>query len=194
MRGGRREMPLAMLAARFLHLATNRRVLVSPTPIEAASAFVDSLLAIPGVEMWGLGRKRPLLKELSISPWLAANDITDAGIAAGVRAWNPPCDLRQGVHQASRSERSCDPLPRQRAAASDVRDTCSRARPVRASVAHRVLGSRAAPPFGTLRKSFRINKLALSAALKAAPVADWLCSLFNRLRPLNVPRLVPRRS
>jgi toxin-antitoxin system PIN domain toxin len=76
---------LPMVVAGFLRLATNPKVFVAPMPIHAAVAFIDSLLAIPGVEIPELGREWPTLKQLCLDHNLAANDITDAWIAAMVR-------------------------------------------------------------------------------------------------------------
>jgi hypothetical protein len=83
--GGSIEI-LPMVAAGFLRLATNRKVFVAPMGIGTAIAFLDSLLAIPGVEMPELGREWPALKQLSLDHNLVANDITDAWIAAAVKA------------------------------------------------------------------------------------------------------------
>ena len=74
-----------MVTVGFLRLATNSKIFVAPMPIDAAVEFVDSLLAIPGVDMPGLGREWPTLRQLSCDLGLAANDITDAWIAAAVR-------------------------------------------------------------------------------------------------------------
>jgi toxin-antitoxin system PIN domain toxin len=82
--GGSIEI-LPMVAAGFLRLATNAQVFVTPMPIGAAIEFIDSLLAIPGVDMPELGREWPALRQLSREHDLAANDITDAWIAAAVR-------------------------------------------------------------------------------------------------------------
>jgi uncharacterized protein len=76
---------LPTVAAGFLRLATNPKVFVKPTSIGPAIAFIDSLLAIPGVDMPELGREWPILRQLSRDHDLAANDITDAWIAAAVR-------------------------------------------------------------------------------------------------------------
>jgi len=76
---------LPMVTAGFLRLATNPRIFASPMPINAAVAFVDSLLAVPGVEIAELGREWPTLRQLSCELGLAANSITDAWIAAAVR-------------------------------------------------------------------------------------------------------------
>jgi hypothetical protein len=82
--GGSIEV-LPMVAAGFLRLATNPKVFVSPTPIDAAIAFIDSILATPGVAVPELGREWPTLKQMSRDHDLAANDISDAWIAAAVR-------------------------------------------------------------------------------------------------------------
>ncbi|HXQ29461.1 MAG TPA: TA system VapC family ribonuclease toxin [Gemmatimonadales bacterium] len=82
--GGNIEI-LPMVAAGFLRLATNPKIFATPTPIGAAVAFIDSLLAIPGVDMPELGREWPALRQLSSEHNLVANDITDAWIAASVK-------------------------------------------------------------------------------------------------------------
>jgi toxin-antitoxin system PIN domain toxin len=82
--GGRVEL-LPMVAAGFLRLATSRKIFVAPMSIEAALAFVDSLLAMPGVEMPELGREWPALRQFCRDRALVGNDITDAWIAAAVR-------------------------------------------------------------------------------------------------------------
>lgn len=83
--GGSVEI-LPMVAAGFLRLATNPRVFVTPTSIDAAIAFLDSLLSVPGVDMPELGREWPTLRQLCRDHDLTANAITDAWIAAAVRA------------------------------------------------------------------------------------------------------------
>src|SRR5690349_8841904 len=79
--GGSIEI-LPMVVAGFLRLVTHRKVFVAPTPIGEALEFIDSLLRLPGVEMTELGREWPMLRQLSRDHGLAANDITDAWIAA----------------------------------------------------------------------------------------------------------------
>lgn len=83
--GGSIEI-LPMVAAGFLRLATSPRVFAKPVSVVVATAFIDSLLAVPGVEMPELGREWPTLKQLSHDHDLAANAITDAWIAAAVRS------------------------------------------------------------------------------------------------------------
>jgi uncharacterized protein len=76
---------LPMVAAGFLRLATHPKVFKLPMPIGAAAAFIDALLAHPGLQMPELGREWPTLKQLACEHDLAANDLTDAWIAAAVR-------------------------------------------------------------------------------------------------------------
>jgi toxin-antitoxin system PIN domain toxin len=83
--GGSIEL-LPMVTAGFLRLSTNAKIFENPMPIAAAVAFVDSLLAIPGVEVPALGREWPTLRQLCCDLQLAANHITDAWIAAAVRS------------------------------------------------------------------------------------------------------------
>src|SRR6185503_6622443 len=59
--GGSVEI-LPMVAAGFLRLATNPRVFVRPMSIDAATAFLDSLLSVPGVDMPEVGHEWPTLK------------------------------------------------------------------------------------------------------------------------------------
>jgi toxin-antitoxin system PIN domain toxin len=81
--GGSMEV-FPMVAAGFLRLATHARVFVNPMPVSKAIVFIDSLLAVPGVEMPELGREWPAFKRLSKDLSLSANDIPDAWIAAAV--------------------------------------------------------------------------------------------------------------
>ncbi len=74
-----------MVAVGFLRLATNAKIFVAPMPIDAAVEFIDSLLAIPGVDMPEVGREWPAMRQLGCGLGLAANDISDAWIAASVR-------------------------------------------------------------------------------------------------------------
>jgi len=76
---------LPMVAAGFLRLATHPKVFRLPTPIGDAIAFIDALLARPGIQMPEIGREWPTLKQLAREHGLLANDLTDAWIAAAVR-------------------------------------------------------------------------------------------------------------
>jgi uncharacterized protein len=76
---------LPMVAAGFLRLATNPRVFRQPDSIDAAVGFLDTLLATPGVEIASEG-EWPLLRSKLLSHGLAANQVTDAWIAAATEA------------------------------------------------------------------------------------------------------------
>jgi len=82
--GGSLEI-LPMVAAGFLRLATHPKVFKLPMPVADAAAFIDALLSRPGVQMAELGREWPTLRQLACEHDLAANDLTDAWIAAAVR-------------------------------------------------------------------------------------------------------------
>jgi toxin-antitoxin system PIN domain toxin len=75
---------MPMVAASFLRLVTNPRILIRPTPMAAAMEFLDALLAAPGVEMPALGAEWPMLRQLCMEKKLAANDVPDAWLAAAV--------------------------------------------------------------------------------------------------------------
>ena len=73
-----------MVTASFLRLVTNPKIFIQPTPIAEAIKFLDSLLAVPGVDIPHLGSEWPLLRQLCMDKKLAANDIPDAWLAAVV--------------------------------------------------------------------------------------------------------------
>lgn len=75
---------MPMVAASFLRLVTNPRIFTRPTPMETAMAFLDALLAMPGVELPALGSEWPMLRQLCMEKKLAANDVPDAWLAAAV--------------------------------------------------------------------------------------------------------------
>ena len=79
-----------MVVASFLRLATNPKIFVTPTPIEAALRFVDALLDAPGVEQSALGAEWPTFRNLCAEKTLAGNDVPDAWLAAAV--------INQGDH------------------------------------------------------------------------------------------------
>ena len=83
--GGSIEI-LPMVAAGFLRLATHPKIFQNPTPIDDAIRFLDTLLAIPGVDMPEIGREWPELKRLCAEHQLTANDIPDAWIASAVKS------------------------------------------------------------------------------------------------------------
>ena len=75
---------LPVVAAGFLRVVTHRRVFPHPTPMPAAVAFLDALLAAPGAELLLLGAEWPRVRALCEAHGLAGNDVTDAWIAAAV--------------------------------------------------------------------------------------------------------------
>jgi hypothetical protein len=83
--GGSLEI-LPMVASGFLRLVTHPKIFVNPTPAEKAIAFIDTLLATPGVDMPELGREWTIFSRLVLRNKLVANDISDAWIAASVKA------------------------------------------------------------------------------------------------------------
>jgi len=75
---------LPVVVAGFLRLVTHPRVFRQPTPAEEAVAFLDAVLAVPGVELASQGPEWPLLRQLCLERNLAANAIPDAWLAAAV--------------------------------------------------------------------------------------------------------------
>lgn len=85
--GGSIEV-LPMVAAGFLRLVTNSRVFPDPSPVKDALAFMDALLAVPGVEMPESAREWPTLRRICLEGKLSGNAIPDAWIAAAVKVMN----------------------------------------------------------------------------------------------------------
>lgn len=75
---------MPMVLASFLRLVTSPRVFRQATPIEDAVAFVDALLASPGVQLAPLGPEWPKLRQLCLDKQLSGNDLPDAWLAAAV--------------------------------------------------------------------------------------------------------------
>ena len=75
---------MPMVVASFLRLATNAKIFVQPTPIADAIAFIDSLLAISGVEMPASASEWLMLRSLCLEKKLTANATPDAWLAAAV--------------------------------------------------------------------------------------------------------------
>ncbi|HET9785374.1 MAG TPA: TA system VapC family ribonuclease toxin [Terriglobales bacterium] len=72
-------LPVAIVS--FLRLVTNSRVFADPDTIADGVAFVDAMLASPGVALLG-GAEWPLLRQKLLTLDLSGNEITDAWIAA----------------------------------------------------------------------------------------------------------------
>jgi toxin-antitoxin system PIN domain toxin len=75
---------MPMVLASFLRLVTSPKVFKQATPIEDAVAFVDALLASPGVHLASLGPEWPKLRQLCVDKQLTGNDLPDAWLAAAV--------------------------------------------------------------------------------------------------------------
>lgn len=75
---------MPMVLASLLRLVTSARIFVRPTPTADAVAFVDALLAYPGVELASLGPEWARLRQLCLDKQLAGNDLPDAWLAAAV--------------------------------------------------------------------------------------------------------------
>lgn len=73
---------MPMVLASFLRLVTSPRIFHEPTPMDNAVAFVDALLAAPGVQLAPLGSEWPRLRELCVERQLAGNAVPDAWLAA----------------------------------------------------------------------------------------------------------------
>ena len=77
-------MLLPMVLASFLRLVTSPKIFQTATPIEDAIAFVDALLASPGVQLAQLGPEWPILRKLCLDKKLGGNDVPDAWLSAAV--------------------------------------------------------------------------------------------------------------
>ena len=75
-------MPMVLVS--FLRLVTSPKIFQQATPIEDAVAFVDALLASPGVQLAPLGPEWPKLRQLSQNKQLDGNDLPDAWLSAAV--------------------------------------------------------------------------------------------------------------
>jgi uncharacterized protein len=75
---------MPMVLASLLRLVTSPKIFQTPTPIADAVAFVDAMLAMPGVRLATLGPEWPKLKELCLAKELGGNALPDAWLAAAV--------------------------------------------------------------------------------------------------------------
>lgn len=82
---GNRFVLLPMVVAEFLRLVTHPKVFVSPTPMSDACAFIDAILAAPGVRLAPLGEECQPLLRLCRSQKLHGNAVPDAWIASAVK-------------------------------------------------------------------------------------------------------------
>jgi toxin-antitoxin system PIN domain toxin len=75
-------MPMVLVSV--LRLVTSPKVFRQATPIEDAVAFVDALVASPGVHLAAVGPEWPALRGLCLDRRLSANDLPDAWLSAAV--------------------------------------------------------------------------------------------------------------
>lgn len=79
---GRALVLMPMVLASFLRLVTSPKIFKAATPIDDAVAYVDELLAVPGVHLAALGPEWPRLRQLCIDKQLTGNSLPDAWLAA----------------------------------------------------------------------------------------------------------------
>ena len=82
--GGAAFTVLPMVLASVRRLVTSPKIFNAPTPIADAVAFVDAVLAAPGVQLATLGPEWPLLRKHCLDKQLSANALPDAWLAAAV--------------------------------------------------------------------------------------------------------------
>ena len=75
---------MPMVLASLLRLVNSARIFVRPTPTADAVAFVDALLAFPGVELASLGPEWARVRQLCMDKQLVGIDLPDAWLAAAV--------------------------------------------------------------------------------------------------------------
>lgn len=75
---------MPMVLASFLRLVTSPKIFRVATPIQDAVAFVDALLASPGVQLAPLGPEWPKLRQLCLDKQLGGDDMPDAWLSAAV--------------------------------------------------------------------------------------------------------------
>jgi len=75
---------MPMVLASFLRLVSSPKIFHMPTPIDDAVAFVDALLACPGVHLAQLGPEWPTLRQLCLDKQLSGNALPDAWLSAAV--------------------------------------------------------------------------------------------------------------
>ena len=73
-----------MVVASFLRLVTSPKIFRAATPTDDAVAFVDAMLASPGVQLAPLGPEWPTLRQLCLDKRLGGNDVPDAWLSAAV--------------------------------------------------------------------------------------------------------------
>jgi hypothetical protein len=75
---------MPMVLSSFLRLVTSPKIFQSATPIKDGVAFIDALLASPGVQLAPLGPEWSNLRQLCLDKQLTGNDLPDAWLSAAV--------------------------------------------------------------------------------------------------------------
>jgi len=75
---------MPMVLASFLRLVTSPKIFYEPTPPNDAIAFVDAMLASPGVQLASLGPEWSRLRQLCLDQQLGGNALPDAWLSAAV--------------------------------------------------------------------------------------------------------------
>lgn len=75
---------MPMVLASFLRLVTSPKIFQVATPIEDAVAFIDAVLASPGVHLAPLGPEWSKLRQLCLEKKPGGNDIPDAWLSVAV--------------------------------------------------------------------------------------------------------------
>ncbi len=75
---------MPMVLASFLRLVTSPKIFQQTTPIDEAVAFIDALLASPGVQMAPSGPEWSKLRQLCLDKQLSGDDLPDAWLSAAV--------------------------------------------------------------------------------------------------------------
>ena len=75
---------MPMVLASFLRLVTSPKIFRQATPMHDAMAFVEALLASPGVLLASPGPEWPKLRRLCLEGELSGNDVPNAWLAATV--------------------------------------------------------------------------------------------------------------
>lgn len=75
---------MPMVLASFLRLVTSPKIFQQATPSKDAIAFIDAILASPGVHLAALGPEWSKLRQLCLDKHLTGNDLPDAWLSAAV--------------------------------------------------------------------------------------------------------------
>jgi uncharacterized protein len=75
---------MPMVLASFLRLVTSPKIFQQATPGKDAIAFIDAILASPGVQLAPLGPEWSTLRQLCLDKQLTGNDLPDAWLSAAV--------------------------------------------------------------------------------------------------------------